>query len=223
MGAGYLAVDRVEAGASRHRLGVALVRAAVDWRRAGLEVIPAATAAALVATYLPAQHRDDPGEDLTAATEWATDRVNDAVRLLEPNPSGWRAFDYLVDHYTAAGLPLPDRAWRELAAAEAPPGALAAVGYNAYQSDRLMEAEQLWRRAVDLGDAGAMSNLGVLLARRGETGEAEQLWRRAVDLGHAGAMSNLGNLLAERGETGEAEQLYRRAVDLGAAGAMSGG
>jgi Flp pilus assembly protein TadD len=29
-----------------------------------------------------------------------------------------------------------------------------------------------------------MSNLGVLLAGRGETAEAEQLYRRAVDLDH---------------------------------------
>jgi TPR repeat protein len=58
------------------------------------------------------------------------------------------------------------------------------VGYNAYQSGRLMEAEQLWRRAVDLGDAVAMFNLGALLEGRGETGEAERLYRRAAARDH---------------------------------------
>ena len=53
-----------------------------------------------------------------------------------------------------------------------------------------------------LGDAVAMTRLGVLLRNRFDedsVAEAEQWWRRAADLGDADAMVNLGNRLAELG------------------------
>ncbi|PZS26876.1 MAG: hypothetical protein DLM59_17415 [Pseudonocardiales bacterium] len=59
-----------------------------------------------------------------------------------------------------------------------------------------------------------MSQLGVLLERRGELVEAERLFRRAADLGDPTGMSQLGVLLVGQGEMEEAVRLFRQAFDL---------
>jgi TPR repeat protein len=84
------------------------------------------------------------------------------------------------------------------------------------------------KRAVDLGDAVAMNNIGVLYA--GGQGvsqdyqEAMKWYRKAVDLGDTVAMSNIGFLYANglgvSQDYQETMKWYRKAVDLGDASAM---
>jgi len=89
--------------------------------------------------------------------------------------------------------------------------------------DRDDEAEQCYRRALDLDPGHAMAhfNLGVLLSDRKRDDEAEQCLRQAISLdpGHVMAHSNLGVLLARRKHYVEAEQCYRRALALDPASA----
>jgi TPR repeat protein len=65
-----------------------------------------------------------------------------------------------------------------------------------------------------------MTNLGVLLAGRGQVDEAEDLYRRAAEAGLPEAMNNLGALVEGRDAAG-AEQWYRRAAGTGQPAAMT--
>ncbi|MDD9941209.1 MAG: tetratricopeptide repeat protein [Myxococcales bacterium] len=77
-------------------------------------------------------------------------------------------------------------------------------------------AEQAYRRALELDPtlANALTNLGNLLFRRGDTDEAEGLYIRAlrVDPEQPEAFYNLGFLLYERGDFEAAALNFKRAV-----------
>lgn len=68
---------------------------------------------------------------------------------------------------------------------------LTALGSASLELGRLIEAEQLLRRAIDKDDtsAAAWNNLGVVLMSRGEFSEARQVFRRAFVL--SGGSSDL--------------------------------
>ena len=131
-GGGYLAVDRFETGESQHPLGAAMVRAAADWRRTGLDVVPEETLALLAPMYLPEKFRCDPGEDFQTALDWARELVDQTIRLLEPAAGGgYRVYDYTLDYLTRTAPAVPDRTWREAVAAM-PAARVSAVRYRAY-------------------------------------------------------------------------------------------
>jgi hypothetical protein len=115
LGAGPEAVDRFDNGETECPVGAALVRAAIDWRRAGLArlVRPHDLRAAL---HIYLQERPDVSVDedsVTAGLRWAMEKVNETVSLLVPNYSAsgenvdtrhqsgdlplFEVFDYLVD------------------------------------------------------------------------------------------------------------------------------
>ena len=52
-------------------------------------------------------------------------------------------------------------------------------------------AEVAYRRADERGDPGDASNLGMLLAERGDLEGAEAAYRRADERGHPGGASSL--------------------------------
>src|SRR5665647_2813552 len=74
-------------------------------------------------------------------------------------------------------------------------------------------------QAVDLGDTGAMFNLGVLL-EGSDPGEARRRYEQAADLGHTGAMTNLGALL-EDSDRDKAIGWYTKAAAAGRPIAMN--
>jgi TPR repeat protein len=76
-----------------------------------------------------------------------------------------------------------------------------------------------YEQAVDLGDTGAIFNLGVLLAGS-DPDEARRRYEQAADLGHTGAMFNLGAML-EASDPREARRRYEQAADLGHTDAMT--
>ena len=119
LGGGPDAVDRFEAGDSTCPVGAALVRAAVDWRRAGLvRLVSMADLQAALPIYL-AGRQDIAIDEVSVeqALKWATEKINETVRLLvpyRPDPAEmdvfraaamgahrderlFEAFDYLVD------------------------------------------------------------------------------------------------------------------------------
>jgi hypothetical protein len=115
LGAGPEAVDRFDGGETECPVGAALVRAAIDWRRAGLaRLVRRSDLNAALHIYLG--DRPDVSVDNASVTDglqWATEKVNETVSLLAPNfsaatgrnvdaelPSGeplFEVFDYLVD------------------------------------------------------------------------------------------------------------------------------
>src|SRR3712207_6105576 len=116
LGAGPLAVDQFEHGETAQPVGHALVRAAVDWRRSGLThpipkpVLASPALAAICLADRPEVPRSE--EALNKGVEWATKEINETVALLgrrftdpaEPSVEAFEAFDYLVDHLTAAEI-----------------------------------------------------------------------------------------------------------------------
>ncbi|HEU5475826.1 MAG TPA: tetratricopeptide repeat protein [Actinophytocola sp.] len=225
VGATQHVADQITLGAHYNPLGYALLLGAVDWRRAGIiRGVPAELLPALAGARLTARQRADLGnsDNYADALRWATREINPTVALLELDESdNYSVYDYALDQLMVSDPTVPLDTW-ELVIDHATADELNAVGYQAEVTYRLHQvAERSWRRAAEIGNAGAMSNLGVLLARRGDDVEAESWYRRAADAGDADAMYNLGVLLARRGDAVEAESLWRRAADAGDADAMS--
>jgi len=87
--------------------------------------------------------------------------------------------------------------------------------------EHMETAELAYRSADEQGDAGAASNLGVLLERRGDVVGAEAAYRRADARGSAEGAFNLAGLLHERGDLEGAIAAYRRADERGDASAAA--
>jgi NB-ARC domain len=81
-------------------IGVAIVRAAIDWRRVGLtRPIPVEALRTLYPLYLSVEDTNRTDENSFAeALTWATQRVVASSALLVEEPQGYRAFDYLLDY-----------------------------------------------------------------------------------------------------------------------------
>ena len=113
-----------------------------------------------------------------------------------------------------------DEALKEFLARVGSSGSICAeLGKILIDNGRLMEAEQIWRKARDLQPAGVKPwvNLGMTLARLKRFKEAEQVAREAVDLypEEAVVWVSLGiTLLGDSRRLGETEQAYRRALAL---------
>ncbi len=89
-----------------------------------------------------------------------------------------------------------------------------AVGLH--QRDRLEEAEELYRRVLDLvpRHSGALHFFGVLQHQKGDSATAILLIRQALkfDPQYHDARVNLGNVLKEDGQLADAETEYRQVV-----------
>ncbi|EGB06480.1 hypothetical protein AURANDRAFT_29118, partial [Aureococcus anophagefferens] len=82
------------------------------------------------------------------------------------------------------------------------------------------KAERLFRMAADRGDAGAQSNLGILLASEEKFEETFRYFALAADQGWTNAENNLGICYRDGDGTEKAAKIYRRAVELGNVDAM---
>lgn len=80
------------------------------------------------------------------------------------------------------------------------------------------DLETLWRDTLAKNDGAWMAhnNLGVLLARRGETDRAIARYRRSLEIepDNAEALFNLGRVLIDDGQLAEAVRSLRRAVQV---------
>ncbi len=219
LAAGPELVERMETGAPPAE-GVAVVRAAADWYRAGLtRPAPVHLVRQLYPLYLPPDDamlldRFDHG------LQWAGASVTGA-RLVthRTDGSGLVVHDYYLDHL-----------WRESPEEEIPsktfdairaelagsPDELSAVGVMLMQTyGDLVKAERWLRTAADAGDLVAMNNLGIFWHRRGDLAQAERWYRPAAVGGNSYAIYNLGAVLAKQGERVEAERWTGLAANAG--------
>ncbi|MFB9927941.1 tetratricopeptide repeat protein [Amycolatopsis halotolerans] len=88
------------------------------------------------------------------------------------------------------------------------------------ETNRLEEAESIYRKAVDSGEDEALNGLGYLLERSGRRSEALDLWRQAVDKGVANAAANLALDAEERNKLREAREWWQKAIELGSESAV---
>jgi cellulose synthase operon protein C len=147
-----------DTGRTAAPVGWALVRAAVDWRRAGmLRPIPEADLKDLCLRYLDAvvptaaQH----AEGLT----WACRRLAPQIALLRvtgrPRFPSFHPFDHIVAyadwHIAGPARKIPHGSW-ELIAARASPEEAARVGFTAYSRGDHPAADAAWSRASASGD-----------------------------------------------------------------------
>ena len=88
--------------------------------------------------------------------------------------------------------------------------------HAAYSSNRLSDAERLYRKflAIKPDDADALRNLGAIELQMGQAEAAIGLIRRSLEIDNtsADAQCNLGLALKQAGHLEEAEQAYRSAI-----------
>jgi tetratricopeptide (TPR) repeat protein len=221
---------RFNAGRADNPAGYALVRAAIDWRRAGLSrPIRDSELRALYPEYLSSIRVGlEPSNDLYKdAVTWACEPLVSQVALLERVSGGaeheFLAFDYLVAlldgqrSYSRRDI-LP-AIWNfiieSLSEEEAVPS-----GYTAYLRNDLAIAERIWRTFASgssTDSAIAAIDLGNLLDEQGDAEGARRLYQRAIDSNHPEAVAlaarNLGEMLREQGDTEGARAAYQKAID----------
>jgi TPR repeat protein len=223
LSAGPELVARLEMGAPPAS-GVAVVRAAVDWYRAGMtRPAPKELVRGLYPSYLP---DDDAGllGGFEQGLVWATGKVSGARIVTDrTDGTGLAVHDYVLDHLSTS-LPagLPTQIWPMLLTGLAgQPEDLFRVGATAYLTHHdPRTVETFFTLAAGAGHTRAMVGLGVLLEGRGDVQEAEEWYRKASDAGDTNAMVGLGVLLEGRGDVQEAEEWYRKAADAGNTDAM---
>ena len=227
-------IARYKASQDSHPAGCAVLRAAIDARRAGLS--RAVTDAELWRLFPAYLHAVQIGlfpttERFNEGIEWAARPVASQVALLRranpgQEPAAWIIFDHAVTadegHDDNPPRPVPTETWADLIDVISERDAFA-VGIAAYTSHETAAAVAAFRKAGTLGHAdpgpGAHINLGVLLDEQDDTQGAQAAYQKAIDSGHPDvvplAARNLGNLLKRRGDVDGAQAAYQLTIDSG--------
>jgi tetratricopeptide (TPR) repeat protein/nucleoside phosphorylase len=222
-------IRRYDTGKESCPQGYVLVRATIDWRRAGLlRPIPETALKRLAAQYLrflKIPHVDLTPEAYNEGLQWARKPVGLHISLLsgaggDSPEKSFEAFDYIVDHAERQGSSLPDEGWKAILQLVAPHEAID-VGLSAYHQQNKALTEQALAQAIQSGDADDRSRavfiLGVIYQEDGKFDEAEHAFRQVLDSQQAEiatwAMTQLGQILRNKGELEEAEQFFQRAFD----------
>ncbi|MEU6374181.1 hypothetical protein [Streptomyces sp. NPDC046909] len=202
--------------AHRHPRGHALVRAAIDLARCGLQgPLPQELLVTVHEAYDVVAGMER--ESVEEALAWAAGKRHGALRMLRSSGAGmWEAAPYLVDT-TVRDPSLPEVAGSVWGCALE-----AARGDTAYDFEVVARrAGEAFRSAADAGDGQAMFELGRLRESLGRSAEAEEWFRRAAEAGQTEAAGRLGRLFVERGETKDAEPFLEAAAEAGDAGAAT--
>ena len=193
--------------------GIAVARAAIDWRRAGI-VGPAdkSTLRRLFDAYRSGEPTDD---GFAQGFEWATTPIYARVALVVPEDGGWEPYDFIVRHVEdTAAWRVPDAAWNVVIDSAAPEQ-LVEVGFSAQRYGRADLAKHAWRRAGSAGVGRAELQLGLLFSNEDDTSEAERAFTRGDALGSADAALFLGGIYAGRDDTEQALAAWQRALARG--------
>ncbi|TJZ42523.1 sel1 repeat family protein [Streptomyces piniterrae] len=202
--------------AERHPRGHALVRAALDLARCGLDgPLPMSLLLKVHEGYADVDGMDR--ESMEDALAWATERRHGLLRLLvRVTGDTWRAAPFLVEAAARQEeLPAVDgQVWGcalEVARTD-----------GAYDYKEIaVGAHAAFHRAAEAGDSTALHNLGLLAESLGELADAEGWFRRAADAGQTQSAGRLGRMLAERGAGKEAEPFLEIAAEAGDAEAAT--
>jgi tetratricopeptide (TPR) repeat protein len=205
--------------------GAAVVLAAIDWRRAGIQrPIPKACLEKLYSYYL--RGAEPNSERFKVGVAWGERELYATSRLISYETSGassgvsdgYQPHDAVVQHIQATrDESIPNLTFETILKECASMDDVFALGLTAY-GDRLIERALLcFQRADERGSAKSAFALGVLLEGRGDVDGAEAALRRADERGDADGAFGLGVLLGEHGDLDDAEAAFRRADERGSA------
>jgi tetratricopeptide (TPR) repeat protein len=208
--------------------GVALVQAAIDWRRAGLtRPIPVANLQQLFHEYLhalsPAMGDDE--EALETGLKWARSPVESSAALLMPAPSGAREGYTTLDYVVAAeegteadGVyrAIPPHMWVHVVKAATPEEALA-VGISSLSRREFQPAESALEKAATASEKTAQQarlGLAAVAVEVGDAARAEQLLRESIEGGpdEAAISFTLADVRAKAGDMEGSREALAQAV-----------
>ncbi|MDH2427927.1 tetratricopeptide repeat protein [Sphaerisporangium sp. TRM90804] len=180
--------------------------AAVTWLRQAVEADTSARSTALVKLALAEEQRGD--------LDTARAYLDRAVAAGTPDALVHRA-QFLADH---AGPQAREAAEADFRAAveNEDEGALYYYAEFLADGDRLDEAAEYYRRAIDDGSDAAYEDLALIEQERGNLEAAEDLLMESIDAGWLSAVFSYAQLLRETGRAAEIEALLPRAETLGA-------
>jgi TPR repeat protein len=214
--------------------GVAVVRAAVDWRRCGMtSPVPEPILNRLYVVYLPTGS-EATKDAFDKGLAWSRQELYPQSRVAliwmedQGPPRTFRVDDYVVDVMDWEAGAVPPRVWR-LILDDAPPASGFDLGLAAYlistnQTDEVSArsyldvAEAAFRIGAEAGHMKAMLSLAVLI-EDSDPVDAAHWYLEAAEAGDTGAMYRLGITLADTNRD-EAIRWSRLAAEAGVAEAM---
>jgi TPR repeat protein len=228
--AGEELIRKLDSGSHHHGdppcpQGQAVANTAVDWQRAGIvDPIPRPVLREAYPNYLPA-HVDPSDTGFEEGLAWARKPLYSAVALVS-GCEELQPYDLVVTSVPETRA-IDQTAWLCFLEAADPEQALALGTLAFWRSQGETEidwetlSEQAGRKALEAEDPGlrgyALSNLGVLLAQRGDLRGAVDAYEQAFEFGVVDSQVNLGHLLLERGKKREARKAFERADKHGSA------
>jgi TPR repeat protein len=207
---------------ARCREGIAVIRAAIDWRRAGAQrPLRAGELDVLYRLYLP-NDLDHSDELFTSGLSWAREPLpNTGIALLRKSvegAGGYEPYDLAVE-VACEEWPGPGKAALAQMIGLAEPLDCFQMAGRAYDAEDVVQALELLAMAERSEDrqlaATSAFNRGVLLGRSGDPSAAEAAYRRADERGSMRGAFNLGQMLRHRGDLADAEAAYHRADERG--------
>src|SRR4051795_13757532 len=155
MAAHDLVDNELNIGAVEHPAGYAVVRASVDWRRAGIErPLPRDALEDPFGCYTRLKHARSVPEQVDDALDWALRSLNHTVALVTDEGTGYRALDLVMDRLPPTSSPPPPK-WRERALARAAAEELGEIGYGASDLEATAAAPTACQKAAPAGDTAA--------------------------------------------------------------------
>jgi len=225
---------RYKASRDENPAACAVLRAAIDCRRAGLSrPVLEPELRRLFPSYLSSVRVGlSPTDELLASgVEWAAVPIASQVALLRRanpghEPRAWNVFDHVVatedETERENSRPIPSSTWTELLEIISPEDAFG-VGFAAYSHGEISVAIAAFRKASTSADQDkaqvAGISAGILLDDQGDVDGASAVYRRVIESGHPdqapAALVNLGVLLARQGDVAGAQSAYQQAIDSG--------
>jgi TPR repeat protein len=202
-----------------HPAGAAIVAAAVDCRRAGIQAPLTEDLLQELHHYYLAEYGGDRlrPEPFNDALAWATERIHATSSLLIPTSdaygTGYLAFDYLVDvvQRDPEGAPIPFAVWGAmLDYAEATTTIIGRTTAVTWSSIR-----RRFRELDGASEAEKIFQLAASLERQGNVSEAVRWFREAANSGHAYAAFRIAWIEERLDKLDAAEFWYRRAAESG--------
>src|SRR5215472_4437510 len=223
--AGPRLVERFENNLTTEPVGIAVVRATVDWRRMRLtEPTPLGVLEQLYPSYLEPEDQTPGHVNIDAferGLQWASEPIFGASSLVSRSGDRVLAFDYLLD-YVERERPtlIPDAAWEQgLQAVAYNPAEGLDFGLAAFDNGALWAAVRAWR-AVAAGSSPfanrAARRIGWALHEQRDIPAAEAAYNQAIDSGDAyeapAAMIDYGVLCWSIGDLAGAQAAFERAI-----------